>query len=126
MRCFECDGNMDCAIGQEKIICPHCDELLYNNLNLCDKCGLIWKSVNDKVLDSTIFRFPPGVPLSRKEWIDTIFDNSIQPSSSSSVGAKSMLDFIHKCTKCGDICYYNGEDVYKCISCGFELEVVNG
>ncbi len=132
MKCFECDNMEDCTMASEGIYCPHCDESITSDLNMCKECGLFWKSVNDNIVDKTIFRLPPEL-LSTDSLIDIASDMGIRPASfeidagdGTSRSIKSMSDFIHKCIKCNGVCYEEREGLYKCVDCGFELEVVDG
>jgi hypothetical protein len=133
MKCFECDNTEDCTQVVEIINCPCCNETIECSINMCVNCGLLWKSINDEVTENSIFRLPDNL-LSDSGLIKScMMDLGILPEGYEldEQGAptkinRNMSDFIHKCIKCNGICYEERENVYKCLDCGFELEVVDG
>jgi len=117
MKCTNCGDNNTTVFFVETIPCLYCDKDNEVTYNLCKKCGLVWKSLGDKVLDGAILPDPEvgqiiGDVLDRLEIM-----KETEPKN-------SMKEFIHKCLRCGTMSFEISPKLYHCPDCGFEWEVI--
>jgi hypothetical protein len=102
MDCVNCKSNNSNTFFTEVMPCSHCN--MENNIayHACQSCGLIWKSIDNKIIEDIMFTDP----------------NLGQFLNS------SMSEIIHKCLHCGNIAFEIEPNLYHCPGCGFEWEVI--
>lgn len=102
MNCVNCKCNNVSTFFAEIVPCAYCNGKNDVEYHACKSCGLIWKSINNKIVDHIMFTDPNlGLSLS-----------------------SSMDEIIHKCLRCDKIAFEIESNLYHCSDCGFEWEVV--
>ncbi len=117
MKCINCGSKNSNTFFTETIPCSHCNEVNDVAYHACQSCGLIWKSIGDKIIEGVMFTEPDlGQILS--ESMDEI-SSFVEKSSKN-----SMKEIIHKCLRCETTSFEIGPKLYHCPDCGFEWEVI--
>jgi hypothetical protein len=95
----------------------------------------MWRDVNDVVVPESMTCFEDlmnSVKAATDELMSVEYDNEfteglladIQKQQRKMDGDIRMVDYIHKCLKCHAVANEVRENTYKCLSCGFEWEIV--
>jgi hypothetical protein len=117
MDCVNCGSNNSNTFFTETIPCSHCNEINDIAYHACQTCGLIWKSIGDKILEGVIFTEPE---------LGQLLSDSIDKMSSlmDKPYKNSMREIIHKCLRCNTTSFEVRPNLYHCPDCGFEWEVI--
>jgi hypothetical protein len=119
----------------------HCDVENVIEYNLCPKCGILWRSINDKVIEeskvgSDDFRdfasfitgqpdtLPNDLPPEALEFLKEI-DGYLDKVEAGHYGggSNSMGSYIHKCLNCDSTAVDVSGQTHRCTECGFTWEV---
>ena len=117
MNCVNCGSENFNIFFTETIPCHHCNEDNDISYHACQVCGLIWKSIGDKILEGAIFS-EPNLGQFLNEPIDEI------PFFIEKSYKNSMREIIHKCLLCNAISFEIEPELYHCPDCGFEWGII--
>jgi hypothetical protein len=117
MNCINCGSGDFNTFFNELLPCSHCNEVNEVSYHACKNCGLIWKSIGDKILEGVIFA-EPELGQIINDTLDKFTSLVLDPPQ------RSMKEIIHKCLRCGILSFEIGPKLYHCPDCGFEWEVI--
>lgn len=111
MNCVSCKSKNSNTFFTEVVSCSHCNK--DNNIayHACQDCGLIWKSVDNKIMENIMFTDPD---------LGQLLSNSLDENYTNN----SMNEIIHKCLRCNTIAFEIKHNLYHCPDCSFEWEVI--
>jgi hypothetical protein len=118
MKCLNCNKDNIIVFFNEVVPCAHCHEDNDISYNVCEDCGLVWKSIDGQALSGVIFSEPElGGMLGDSFEKFMNFVEEAEP-----IG--TMDEVIHKCLRCNTISFEVEPRLYHCPECGFEWEVI--
>lgn len=122
IKCISCGKEDDVrTLFVEELPCKHCGGSIDVSYNICMDCGMAWRSVDGKpILDTTVFDM--------NELDDVFEDIDDLPNIAINMTHKSvescMSDYVHKCLRCGAVCYQSSDNSFECTDCGFSWEII--
>lgn len=120
IKCEHCSSYNTLSFFVEHIPCSHCEEVIEVSYNVCQDCGLVWKTVDGELLDGVIFAEPELGGMIDESY--TAIRDIIRNSEPEAPG--TMNEVIHKCLRCGTLSYEVEPQLYHCPDCGFEWEIL--
>ena len=112
MNCINCGSKELNTFFTETLPCSHCDEINEIAYHACEVCGMVWRSIGNKISDDIMFYGPDLASfLSELPTPENINNNSMQ-------------EIIHRCLRCNTVSFEIGTKLYHCPDCSFEWEVI--
>jgi len=113
MECPNCNIDSTVNFFRENLECPHCDGEIDVDYYMCPKCGTTFKMIGEKVYSCVQFT---------KDEFENLFGATTEKVLEQYT-TDMMSDNIHSCMQCGGLVFEIDEGLYKCTSCGLEVEV---
>ena len=130
MNCPKCNNDSGGIVYQDCITCDKCGNHIVVDYYVCHVCGYSWRLNNGEFLDvqnidhEGLDQMLDEIEvLIKEEFGDESLEVDIKSESNTN---SSMFDILHKCIRCGQIAYDNGNNSFTCESCGFQWEVLEG
>jgi len=113
IKCPKCNTDSPVHFFQENLICDHCGDEVDIDYYMCPKCGSTFKMSGGEVYSCVQFS---------KDEFKNLFGATTEEVLKQYT-TDMMSDNIHSCIKCGGLAFEVSEGLYKCNSCGFEIEI---
>lgn len=140
MNCLKCGSDKEATFHSEAFTC-NCGEEMAFKYNICPDCGIMWRSVNDVVIEESVVHYDElmtgpemlmgGGQTKRivitEEELEVLKNMETELSKVDKIDrgeATSMSDYIHKCLKCGAVAHETIKGRYQCSECEFEWEMI--
>jgi len=135
MECPNCKENSGGVMYEDPITCDKCDHNLIISYCACHICGYTWRLNNGVFMDGNLIN-GEGVNQMLDE-LESLIKDEFGDDDDVEVktylgnvkrnnNSRTMSDMIHKCIKCGEMAYPTNNHGFKCSSCGFEWEMLDG